>query len=86
MRKRNGFQNETLEKRCGATPRKKWPHKAKTPVFQIKPSQFRVIARPQRGRGNLKVEGMASRGEAQCPCVMDFKHFGNKNVRFYCKT
>jgi len=30
-----------------------------------KTSQFRVIARPQRGRGNLKVEGMASRGEAR---------------------
>ena len=25
---------------------------------------FRVIARPQRGRGNLKAEGMASHGEA----------------------
>ena len=27
--------------------------------------QFRVIARPQRGRGNLKAEGMASRNEAR---------------------
>ena len=26
---------------------------------------FRVIARPQSGRGNLKAEGMASRGEAR---------------------
>ena len=26
---------------------------------------FRVIARPQRGRGNLKVKGMASRGEVR---------------------
>ena len=26
---------------------------------------FRVIARPQRGRGNLEGEGMASRGEAR---------------------
>ena len=26
---------------------------------------FRVIARPQRGRGNLKAEGMASHGEAR---------------------
>ena len=26
---------------------------------------FRVIARPQRGRGNLKVKGMASRNEAR---------------------
>ena len=37
-------------------------------------------------RGNLKAEGMASRGEARCPCETDFKHFGNKNGRFYCKT
>ena len=29
---------------------------------------------------------MASRSEAQCPREMDFKHFGNKNGRFYCKT
>ena len=26
--KRNGFQNESLEKRCGAAPRR-WPHKTK---------------------------------------------------------
>ena len=29
---------------------------------------------------------MASRSEARCPCETDFKHFGNKNRRFYCKT
>ena len=29
---------------------------------------------------------MASRGEARCLCETDFKHFGNKNGRFYCKT
>ena len=29
---------------------------------------------------------MASRGEARCPCEADFKHFGNKNGRFYRKT
>ena len=39
--------------------------KRKTSVFQTKPLQFRVIARPQRGRGNLKAEGMASRDEAR---------------------
>ena len=33
--------------------------------FTPKHPNFRVIARPQRGRGNLKVEGMASRGEAR---------------------
>ena len=58
----------------------------KASVFQIKPSQFRVIARPQSGRGNLKAEGMASHSEARCPFETDFKHFGNKNGRFYCKT
>ena len=30
-----------------------------------KRSKFGVIARPQRGRGNLKAEGMASRNEAR---------------------
>jgi hypothetical protein len=34
-------------------------------LFLPKTSQFCVIARPQRGRGNLKVKGMASRGEAR---------------------
>ena len=29
---------------------------------------------------------MASRTEARCPCETDFKHFGNINGRFYCKT
>ena len=29
---------------------------------------------------------MASRGEARCPRETDFKHFGNKSGRFYCKT
>ena len=33
--------------------------------FIAKPTIFRVIARPQRGRGNLKVKGMVSRGEAR---------------------
>ena len=63
--KRNNFRNKTFERRCGATPRKKRPHKTKTSVFQTKTPQFCVIARPQRGRGNLKAEGKASRGEAR---------------------
>ena len=63
--KRNDFRNKTFEKRCGATPRKKRPQKCKTSVFQIKTLQICVIARPQRGRGNLKVKGMASRNEAR---------------------
>ena len=33
--------------------------------FTPKHPNFRVIARPQRGRGNLKAEGMESRGEAR---------------------
>ena len=37
-------------------------------------------------RGNLKVIDVESRSEARCPCETDFKHFGNKNGRFYCKT
>ena len=50
-----------------------------------KPTIFCVIARPQRGRGNLKAEGMASRSEARCPCETDFKHFGNKMAGFMKK-
>jgi hypothetical protein len=34
-------------------------------VFKQKRPDFRVIARPQRSRGNLKVKGTASRGEAR---------------------
>ena len=33
--------------------------------FFVKTCHFCVIARPQRGRGNLKAKGMASRGEAR---------------------
>ena len=33
--------------------------------YPPKTSQFCVIARPQRGRGNLEAEGMASRSEAR---------------------
>ena len=64
----------------------KWPHKRKTSVSKTKTLQICVIARPQSGRGNLKAEGMAFLDEARCPCETDFKHFGNKNGRFYCKT
>ena len=73
--KRNNFQNETIEngtisgtkrlKNDAKQHRAKRPHKAKTSVSQIKTFQICVIARPQRGRGNLKVEGRASRGEAR---------------------
>ena len=45
----------------------------RTLVSQIKTSHFRVIARPQRGRGNLKVISMASRGEAR-------KHEARRNT------
>ena len=48
--------------------------------FIAKPTIFCVIARPQRGRGNLKGEGMASRGE-----VREHKTRGNsyyKNMGF----
>ena len=34
--KRNNFRNETFEKRCGAIPRKKRPHKTKTVCFPNK--------------------------------------------------
>ena len=43
--KRDSFQNEMFEKRCGATPRKNDRIQQKASVFQTKPSQFRVIAR-----------------------------------------
>ena len=48
-------------------------------ILPQKHPNFRVIARPQRGRGNLKGEGMASRGEAR-----DYKQAGiliAKNMR-----
>ena len=91
MRFNQRFPNETVFrtnrlKNGAGQHRAKWPHKAKTPVSKTKTLQICVIARPQRGRGNLKAKGMASRSEAQCPCETDFKHFGNKNGRFYCKT
>ena len=53
--------------------------------FVAKPTNFVSLRGAQR-RGNLKAEGMASRTEAWCPCKTDFKHFGNKNGRFSCKT
>ena len=83
--KRNSFQNETLEKRCGAPPRKNDRIKQKRPFPKQKRFKFVSLRGAQR-RGNLKAEGMASRSEARCPRETDFKHFGNKNGRFYCKT
>ena len=53
-----------MQKRDVDSARKRL-HPAKTVRFQTKTPRFGVIARPQRGRGNLKAEGMASRGEAR---------------------
>ena len=50
------------ERRCTA---EKVCMRSKTYVFQTKTSQFHVIARPHRGRGNLKAIGMASRSKAR---------------------
>ena len=49
----SNFRNETFEKRCRATPRKKRPPKTKTSVFQIKTFQFCVIARSAATRQSL---------------------------------
>ena len=38
--KRSNFRNETFEKRCGATPRKKRPHKTKNFCFPNKNAPF----------------------------------------------
>ena len=38
--KRNNFRNETFEKRCGAIPRKKRPHKTKYVCFPNKNAPF----------------------------------------------
>ncbi len=38
--KRNNFRNETFERRCGATPRKKRPHKTKNVCFPNKNAPF----------------------------------------------
>ena len=62
--KRNNFRNETFERRCGATPHKNERIKWKTFVFQIKRPDSVSLRGAQR-RGNLKVKGMASRGEAR---------------------
>ena len=63
--KRGSFRNEMFEKRYEATPRKNDRIQQNASVFQTKTFHFRVIARPQRGRGNLKAKGMASRYEAR---------------------
>ena len=83
--KRDSFQIEMFEKRCGATPRKKTAHNKNRPFSKQNRPNFVSLRGAQR-RGNLKAEGMAFLGEARCPCETDFKHFGNKNGRFYCKT
>ena len=51
----------------------------KVRYFYPKTSQFRVIARPQRGRGNLKVNSMASRGEAR-------EHVAKRNTYHYAAS
>ena len=48
----------------------------RTRLFSASPFPFRVIARPQGGRGNLKVEGMGSRNEAQRKSHCDMKMVG----------
>ena len=51
---------------CGVAPRRiSNISEIKMAGFYEKPAIFCVIARPQRGRGNLKAEGMESRGEAR---------------------
>ena len=73
---RSNFRNETIENGAiSGTKRLKngaERHRAKndrikqkTSVFQTKTPRFGVIARPHCGRGNLKAEGMAFRGEAR---------------------
>ena len=48
------FPNETFERQDAGRHRAKNDRiKQKTSVFQTKTPRFRVIARPQRGRGNL---------------------------------
>ena len=53
--KRNDFRNERLKDDAERHRAKNDRIKQKTSVFQIKTSQFCVIARPHCGRGNLKV-------------------------------
>ena len=63
--KRGSFQNEMFENRHEATPNKNDRIQQNASVFQTKTLQFRVIARPPCGRGNLKAKGLASRDEAR---------------------
>ena len=48
-------------------------------ILPQKHPDFRVIARPQRGRGNLKVKGIASRGEAR-------EHVAKRNTYHYAAS
>ena len=84
-KKRDSFQIEMFEKRCSATPCKKTAYNNKRPFSKQNRPNFVSLRGAQR-RGNLKAKGMAFLGEARCPRETDFKHFGNKNGRFYCKT
>ena len=62
--KRNSFQNEMFEKRCGATPRKKTAYNKKRPFSKQNRPNFVSLRGAQR-RGNLKVIGVESRSEAR---------------------
>ena len=82
--KRNNFRNETFEKRCEATQRKKItannnrknrPLKMKNVLFPNKNVPIFVSLRGAQRRGNLKAEGMASRGEAR-------KHEARRNPHY----
>ena len=84
-KKRDSFQIEMFEKRCSATPCKKTAYNNKRPFSKQNRPNFVSLRGAQR-RGNLKAKGMAFLGEARCPRETDFKHFGNKNDRFYYKT
>ena len=52
----------------------------RTLVSQTKTVHFCVIARPQSGRGNLKVISMASRGEARKREARRNTHNGNRET------
>ncbi len=60
-----------------STTARKGRIKRKTPVPKTKTFQICVIARPQRGRGNLKAEGMASRAEARERKTTESPNFGS---------
>ena len=54
--KRNNFRNETLERRCGATPRKKQPHKTKNVCFPNKTAAISCHCEERSDAAILKFE------------------------------